>query len=110
VQSRFGHLSDVRRTRPAKHWTSPVVPQSGTGVRVLVGSRYVGFESLLPSLVQLHSVSKREVGTLGDFREEEVVRLGKDLPAQLRRRRTRHRGCQFEDLECENPVEVSATV
>jgi hypothetical protein len=79
-------------------------------MRVLVGSRYVGSESLLPILVQLQSVSKREVGILGDFREEEVVRLGKDLLAQLRRRRTRHRGCQFEDHECENPVEASATV
>ena len=77
---------------------------------VLVGSRYVGSESLLPSPLQLHSVAKREAGTLEDFREEEVVRLGKDSPVQLRRLRTRHRGCQFEDHECENPVEMSAIV
>jgi hypothetical protein len=47
---------------------------------VLVGSRYVGSESLLPSPLQLHSVAKREAGTLEDFRAEGVVRLGKDSP------------------------------
>ena len=77
---------------------------------VLAGSRYVGSESLLPSPLQLHSVVKREAGTLEDFRAEGVVRLGKDSPVQLRRPQTRHRGCQFEDHECENPAEASATV
>jgi hypothetical protein len=77
---------------------------------VLVGSRYVGSESLLPSPLQLHSVAKREAGALEDFREEGVVQLGKDSPVQLRRPRTRHRGCRFEDHECENPVEASVTV
>jgi hypothetical protein len=77
---------------------------------VLVGSRYVGSESLLPNPLQLRSVAKWEAGTLEDFREEGVVRFGKDSPVQLRRPRTRHRGCQFEDHGCENPMEVLATV